>query len=107
MLFAITLNALQIRDDITDIRWKTDYDVEEYEPGNIVELTLLMVNYDRMLKKESRIRVDIASSNFPTDHVHPNVTDNWAKTDKVEVAEQCIYTGGKYDSRIDIPVSYA
>ncbi|MCD8216654.1 MAG: CocE/NonD family hydrolase [Clostridiales bacterium] len=99
--------SINIRDDITDIRWRTDHDVEEYEPGSVVELTLPMIDCDWMLKKGSRIRVDIASSNFPAYHVHPNVTDNWAKTDKVEVAEQCIYTGGKYDSRIDIPVSYA
>ena len=95
--------SMNIRDDITDIRWVDEEQVLPYEPGSVRELTLTLLDISWRLTAGSRLRVDISSSNFPAYHVHPNVTACWALTSEMKKAEQTIYCGGRYPSRIILP----
>lgn len=96
--------ALNVRDDITDIRWVTEESYQEYVPGEIRHLQLSMCECSWMFKKGSRVRVDVSSSNFPAYHVHPNTTAAWAKTTESTKAQQTVYCGGRTPSGITLPV---
>lgn len=95
--------SMNIRDDITDIRWVDEERVMPYEPGDVRELTLKLLDTSWKLQAGSRLRVDISSSNFPAYHAHPNVTACWALTTEMKKAEQTIYCGGRYPSRMIFP----
>lgn len=95
--------SMNIRDDITDIRWTDEKTVLPYEPGSVRELTWRLLDMSWRLQAGSRLRVDISSSNFPAYHVHPNVKACWATATEMKKAEQTIYCGGQYPSRIVLP----
>lgn len=96
--------AIHMRDDITDIRWRDEGRVEDYIPGKIVKLDLEMLDVVWTVKSGSRIRVDISSSNFPMYHIHPNTDKPWADETASPKAKQCIYFGNEYPTRIMIPI---
>lgn len=56
------------------------------------------------VKKGSRIRLDVSSSNYPAYHVHPNVSGIWAETAETRKAEQTIYTGGNHACFMELPI---
>lgn len=97
--------SVNIVDDITDIRWRDENERANYEPGSIIELSLHMTDISWMLKKGSRLRIDISSSNYPLYHVHPNTDENWACSTKRVTAEQTVYYGKDYPSMITLPVN--
>lgn len=93
-----------IRDDITDIRWRDEKTVSDYTPGECVRLELELLDISWQIQKCSRIRVDISSSNFPMYHVHPNTTEAWAEATKKRIAHQTVFLGGDTGSYIELPV---
>ena len=56
-----------------------------------------------MLKKGSKLRLDISSSDFPQYSIHSNFPGNWAMQKETQKAVQTIYTGEDYPSAIEIP----
>lgn len=97
--------SVNIIDDITDIRWKDEHIVTNYKPNAVAELNLETLDIDWTVKKGSRIRIDISSSNYPAYHIHPNVSENWAITTNSQKAQQTIYFGTDHPSQIIFPVS--
>lgn len=97
-------DTYNIRNDITDIRYPDEEAYEEYEPGTIRKLELSMADVTWRVKKGSKVRVDIASSNFPAYHIHPNTTENWADATTSVKAKQTIFYGEKQESKIILPV---
>lgn len=96
--------SVNIRDDITDIRWLDDGRIQDYTPGTIRELKLDLVETCWQIKAGSRLRVDISSSNFPAYHAHPNVTGCWAAAEEVQPARQTVYFDGGHASCLMLPV---
>lgn len=96
--------AINIRDDITDIRYYDETSYADYVPGTVVKLSLSMADITWRLKKGSRLRVDIASSNHPAYHIHPNTTECWADATILRKAHQTIYYGAGHPSCIILPV---
>lgn len=96
--------TLNIRDDITDIRWRDEEVFEDYTPGEIVCLDLDMIDITWKLRKGSCIRVDISSSNFPMYHTHFNSTEPWYEQTSGKKAKQKIFCGGEYDSCVILPI---
>ena len=96
--------AIHMRDDITDIRWRDERTVEDYTPGQIVRLNLELLDVVWTLKSGSRIRVDISSSNFPMYHAHPNTEEPWAAQTQLRKANQSVYYGEEMPSKIMIPI---
>lgn len=97
--------SVNIQDDISDIRWLDENTIRDYEPGTVRELSWELLDTCWKLHKGSKLRVDVSSSNFPAYHVHPNTTECWAETTETAIANQTIFVGGQYPSRIIIPVS--
>lgn len=97
-------NSINIVDDITDIRWINDVDVENYMPGSVRELTFKMMDISWKINSDSKVRIDVSSSNFPYYNVHPNLDKIWSETSEKVIANQTIYMGGNYPSRIILPI---
>jgi len=57
-----------------------------------------------LVKKGSRLRVDISSSNFPMYHVHPNTTEPWGEAKEKRITHQTVYVGGNSASCIQLAV---
>lgn len=93
--------SVNIRDDITDIRWVDEERVISYEEGDIRELSLKLLDICWMVAAGSKLRVDISSTNYPAYHVHPNTTEIWSETTNYTSAVQTIYSGRQYPARIE------
>ncbi len=63
-----------------------------YEPGEKAELELDTWDINWMFKRGSRIRLDISSSDFPQYSIHANYPGVWSMQEKVQKANQTIYT---------------
>ncbi len=97
--------TLNIRDDFTDIRWRDSYTMEDYTPGEVVELTFDMLDILWQIQPGSRLRIDVSSSNSPAFLPHKNTLVPWGEATESVVAQQTIYTGEAYPSRIILPVT--
>lgn len=93
--------SYNIRSSITSIRHDTG---RAYEPGTVEEVTVDMWDIVYEVKKGSRLRIDISSSDFPQYNIHSNYAGVWALQDKAQKAVQKIYCGKARPSRIEIPV---
>lgn len=96
--------AVNIRDDISDIRWRNEEEYKDYTPRECVELKMKMLDINWKIKKGSRIRVDVSSSNYPAYHVHPNTAEPWYELHENRIATQTVYCGGEHASRIIVPI---
>jgi len=56
------------------------------------------------LKKGSRLRVDISSSNFPEYAVHPNKAGVWSEIKETVPAKQTLYFGKECPANITLPL---
>lgn len=97
-------DAVNIRNDITDIRYRDETSFEDYVPGSTVKLSLTMLDVTWRMKKGSRLRIDIASSNHPAYHIHPNTTECWAEATTSKIAHQRVYFGENQASRLILPI---
>jgi putative CocE/NonD family hydrolase len=77
---------------------------QTYTPHEIVALPIETLPVTWQLKKGSRLRIDITSSNFPEYSVHSNYAGVWSKQAVTRIANQKIYVGGEYGSHLSIPV---
>lgn len=109
--FAITVSevfeygeAINIRNDITDIRYPDEDSYADYVPGSVRKLSLTMLDVTWRIKKGSRLRVDISSSNHPAYHIHPNTTECWADAVTSKTADQTVYFGKDHASCVILPV---
>ena len=93
-----------IRNGITTLGYRNDADTYQKYNGGPVEITITCWDVAWRVKKGSRIRVDISSSNFPEYSVHPNTETVWSKAEKYRVAHQTILAGEKYPSKLILPV---
>jgi putative CocE/NonD family hydrolase len=96
--------AYNIRDDITTIAFRNKAPQPlTYKPGEIINLEMNLPAIMWNVKKGSRIRLDVSSSNYPMYHIHPNVAGIWSLQTNVKIANQTIHAGGSLQSYIDIP----
>lgn len=97
-------DTINIRNDITDIRYSDEESYAEYVPGSVRKLSLTMLDVTWRVKKGSKIRIDIASSNYPAYHIHPNTMECWADATKSKIAHQTVYYGKGQESCVVLPV---
>ena len=76
-----------------------------YSPGETVCVRIPTWDVCWTPRKESRIRVDVSSSNFPEYSVHGNVEGGWAEQAETSIATQTILAGGNHASRIVFPLA--
>ncbi|MBS4218047.1 CocE/NonD family hydrolase [Bacillus sp. FJAT-49711] len=98
--------SYNIRDGITCLRYRNNKHYH-YNPEDIVMVEIDCWPITWTVKKCSRLRVDISSSNFPAYHAHPNIADVWACQKETKIAKQVIHFGVNYPSCIEIPVTHS
>jgi len=97
--------AYNIADGITSLAYRNGaQEAMAYTPGEKVDLTITCWPITWELKRGSRIRLDVSSSNFPAYHIHQNTAGNWAQQHQGPPAIQTLYWGGDMPSRIELPI---
>jgi hypothetical protein len=74
------------------------------EPGTIYAFTIKLYPTSNVFKKGHRIRVDIASSNFPRFDVNPNTGEPLNDHRRQQTAVNTIYHSREHASHIVLPV---
>ena len=90
--------AYNIRSSITTIA----ADVDHYSPNTICEVSINMWDIAWTIKKGSRLRLDLSSSDFPQYAIHSNYQGAWSCCEQTKKANQVIYFGIGVPSRIEI-----
>jgi len=81
-------------DSIIRCRYRNGFDHEELmEPGEEVEVTILLSPTSNLFAAGHRIRVDVSSSNFPRLDRNPNTGEPIGRHTRMEVAEQIVFGG--------------
>jgi hypothetical protein len=98
-------DAYNIADGITSLAYRNGATEQtNYEPHRVERLEIELWPIAWRIRKGSRIRLDVSSSNFPAYHIHPNSAGNWSRQETMRKATQTLYWGGKIDSRIEFPI---
>ncbi|OZG61028.1 hydrolase [Bifidobacterium myosotis] len=95
--------ARNYRTSITTIALDTP-NAASYTPGEVRRVTIDMWDICWMIPAGSRIRCDIASSDFPQYSIHTNHAGLWSEQTETQVAHQTIHMGGATPSAIVLPV---
>jgi putative CocE/NonD family hydrolase len=74
------------------------------EPGRPVELTIEMYPTSLVFRRGHRIRLDIASSNFPRFDINPNTGEPLNQNRSWRVAENTLYHDAKHPSSLILPI---
>ena len=97
--------AVNIRGSITTLAYRNGADHRgSYTPGEIVDINIEMWDVAWKLRKGSRLRLDISSSDFPQYSVHSNYPGIWSEQSETKVAQQTVYFGKNYPSKVILPV---
>ena len=96
--------ACNIRGSLTTLAYRNGASVRgTYTPGEIVEINLPMWRIAWKTQKNSRLRVDISSSDFPQYSVHSNFPGVWSEQQKTQTAVQTIWAK-KQPVVLELPV---
>ncbi|MBM7573046.1 putative CocE/NonD family hydrolase [Aquibacillus albus] len=97
--------SYNIADGITSLSYRNQaISKKAYSPNEVVEIEIELWAITWCVKKGSRIRLDISSSNFPAYHLHSNFEGSWAEQAETRVATQNIHVGNTV-SYVDLPIS--
>lgn len=77
---------------------------EPYTPGTVRKVSMDLWDVAYCLHKGERLRLDIASSNFPEYAVHSNQAGLWSEQTETVPAHQTVLFGGDTPSRVILPV---
>ncbi|MBM3546138.1 MAG: CocE/NonD family hydrolase [Alphaproteobacteria bacterium] len=92
-------------DSIRRARFRKGYDKEELlKPGEVVEYVVELPPVANRFRKGHRIRVDIASSNFPRFDVNPGTGEPLGRHTKKIKATNTLHLDKAHPSRIVLPV---
>ena len=97
--------AVNMRGTITTLAYRNNADSRlTYTPGENTEITLRMWPLAWTLKKGSRLRLDVSSSDFPQYAVHSNYPGVWSTQEHTKKAEESVYASPAEPSRIILPL---
>jgi len=99
-------SAYNIRNGITTLAYRNGSPERiTYTPNSVVEIVIDTWDVAWRIRKGSRIRVDISSSNFPEYAVHSNFPGIWSLQEKTRKANQTVYFGKDHPSCLILPIS--
>ncbi|MSV30113.1 MAG: CocE/NonD family hydrolase, partial [Bryobacterales bacterium] len=78
--------------------------MELLTPGQVYEFEIDMAGTANVFLPGHRIRVDIASANFPQFDRNPNTGEDLGVATKTRVARQTVYHSGARPSQVVLPV---
>lgn len=98
-------SAYNIRTGITTLAYRNDRlgNRKTYNANEVVALEIETLPVTWEVKKGNKLRIDITSSDFPEYSVHSNYAGIWSYQTKTKIANQTIFLGKEYPSRIIIP----
>ena len=97
--------TVNIRGSITTLAYRNGADRRgTYTPGEVVEINIEMWDVAWKLRKGSRLRLDISSSDFPQYSVHSNYPGIWSEQWETKKAKQSVYMGSTYPSEVILPI---
>ena len=74
------------------------------KPGRVYPITIRMYPSSNVFKRGHRIRVDVASSNFPRFDINPNTGEPLSDNRRWAVATNTVYHDRDHPSHIVLPV---
>ncbi len=96
---------MPLADSILRARFRAGFDAERFmEPGQVYELAIELPPVSNVFKAGHRIRVDIASSNFPRFDVNSNTGEPLGRHTKLVKATNSVYADAGRPSHIRLPV---
>ena len=96
---------LNLTDTVLRMRYRDSWtEPRMMEPGVIYAITITLPTTSNLFKAGHRIRVDIASSNFPRLEVNPNTGEPVGRHTHSIVATNAVHVGGDTPSHIALPV---
>lgn len=97
--------AWNIRDGISTLGYQEHSKVKRKYEGGITKVVISSWDIAYRVPQGSRIRVDISSSNFPEYSAFTNTEKDWCYEAVAQTAQQKIYAGGEYPSKIVLPIA--
>lgn len=96
---------MNIIDSILRARFRDGFDAERLlVPGKIYPITIILPPTSNLFAKGHRIRLDIASSNFPQFDVNPNTGEPLGRHTHTVPAHNTVHFGPAHPSHIVLPV---
>ena len=97
--------AVNLCDGIVRGRYRKSTSIQELlEPGTIYEFTIDLWPTSNVFLAGHRIRLDIASANFPRFDRNPNTGNVFGEDADLRVARQRVYHDRAYASHVILPV---
>lgn len=97
--------AMNITDGILRARYRDSWEEAELlEPGKVCEISVELFATANLFKKGHRVRIDIASSNFPHFDINPNTGEPEGAWTTTLRARNRVFMDGKRPSHIVLPV---
>jgi putative CocE/NonD family hydrolase len=97
--------AYNLDETIQRVRYRDGYEKEVWmEKGQVYEIQLTPMSTSNYFEKGHRIRIEVSSSNFPRFDRNMNTGGNTYDETKGIVANNSIHHGGKFQSRIVLPI---
>ena len=97
--------AYNLDETIQRVRYREGYDKEVMmENGKVYEIKMTPMSTSNYFEKGHRIRIEVSSSNFPRFDRNMNTGGNNYDETEGKVATNNIHHGGKFQSRIVLPM---
>ena len=97
--------ALNLNDSILRTRYRNNRNQGELmEPDEVYEIEITLYPTSNLFKKGHRIRLDIASSNFPRFDVNPNTGEPIGLNRMVTIAKNTVYHDQNHLSHVVLPI---
>jgi putative CocE/NonD family hydrolase len=96
---------LPLVDSILRARFREGFDHEAFlEPDEIYEIVIPLPPISNLFAVGHRIRLDVASSNFPRFDINPNTGEPMGQHTHQEVARNTVHFGPEHPSRVTLPI---
>lgn len=90
-----------LADSILRARFREGFDHEALlVPGEVYEVTIALPPVSNLFKAGHRIRLDVASSNFPRFDINPNTGEPLGQHTRQITATNSVFLGARYPSRM-------
>jgi uncharacterized protein len=97
--------ALNLTDSILRMRYRRSPEKAELlTPGEIYDITIEPQPTSNLFAADHRIRLDIASSNFPHFDVNPNTGELLGQSRRLQVAHNTVYHDAAHPSHVVLPI---
>lgn len=96
---------LPLADSVIRARFRDGFDAERLmEPGQAYEVEIELPPISNLFATGHRIRIDIASSNFPRFDINPNTGEPLGRHTRFDKAENTVFLDAARPSRVSLPV---